>query len=322
MGLSYGFFNSLNGDRTYDTVQISELFDGLIRDGVFLYIGTSLGVTAGTGMHVNVGEGRAWFNHTWTKNDSSKPLDIDTADLLFPRIDAIIIEVDASENVRANDIKVIKGTAGNNPQRPTLINSGTLHQYPLAYVSVPVVTTSITQGLITKMVGTSACPYVTGPLELVNTEDLYAAWELEFTTWFDNAKGQLDTDPAGHLQNEIDDLPSFIARQGHATDPDWNSVGVTSFPNPVGKIQFGNHMGPFNAQNVTVTFPIAFSGTPLVFCQSDSGNSGGMISMRLVEVTATHFVVEQYYHSFAGGSNPILATTSGYTFNWMAIGPV
>ena len=39
MALTYGFYNSLNGDRKYNAMDISRLFDGLIKDGVFMSIG-------------------------------------------------------------------------------------------------------------------------------------------------------------------------------------------------------------------------------------------------------------------------------------------
>ena len=40
MALTYGFYNSLNGDRKYNAMDISRLFDGLIKDGVFMSIGS------------------------------------------------------------------------------------------------------------------------------------------------------------------------------------------------------------------------------------------------------------------------------------------
>ena len=34
MAFTSGFFNSVNGDRTYDALQMSQIFDGLIKDGI------------------------------------------------------------------------------------------------------------------------------------------------------------------------------------------------------------------------------------------------------------------------------------------------
>lgn len=101
MSVTYGFYNSLNGDRKYNAEQVSSLFDGLIIDGVFASVGTAFAVKATTGITVNVGIGKAWFNHTWTLNDSILPLEAPEAEVLLDRIDAVVLEVDATESVRA-----------------------------------------------------------------------------------------------------------------------------------------------------------------------------------------------------------------------------
>ena len=41
MALTYGFYNSKNGDRKYDAVAMSRMFDGIIRDGVISAYGKS-----------------------------------------------------------------------------------------------------------------------------------------------------------------------------------------------------------------------------------------------------------------------------------------
>ena len=64
MALTYGFYNSQNGDRTYDAADISSIFDG-VNDGVFMSIGDAFIVSAANGMQVTVGSGRA-SDHTWT----------------------------------------------------------------------------------------------------------------------------------------------------------------------------------------------------------------------------------------------------------------
>ena len=105
MSVTYGFYNSLNGDRRYDAIQITNIFNGLISDGIFATIGTCFVVKADVGIDVTVGIGRAWFNSTWTLNDSILPLTAPVSDVLLERIDAVVIEVNKSEAVRANSIK-------------------------------------------------------------------------------------------------------------------------------------------------------------------------------------------------------------------------
>ena len=216
MAFSCGFYNSLNGDRKYNTRQISEIFDGIIKDGVYMTIGEKLTVKEGTGMQISVGTGRAWFNHTWSLVDADLPLTVDQSDLVLDRIDAVVLEVNESNETRDNIIKVVKGTAASSPSKPEMSNTEFIHQYPLAYITVKKGVTSITTSDIEINVGKDNCPYVTSVLEAVSIEELYAQWEsqfsdweegqkMQFEAWFAMIKGQLSEDAAGNLQVQIDD---------------------------------------------------------------------------------------------------------------------
>ena len=206
MAVTYGFYDSLNGDRKYTSVQFSYLFNSLIKDGVFMHIGEHLNVKESTGMQVNVGSGFAWFNSTWTRNDADFPLDITISDLLQTRIDAIVLEVDETVSSRTNSIKVITGTPASNPQKPSLTNTKDIHQYPLAYVTVGVGVTSITQANIENCIGTDPCPFVTGVLDTIDATTLIAQWEAQFNEWFENLEDTLSGDVAGNLLNMINNL--------------------------------------------------------------------------------------------------------------------
>ena len=151
MSVSSGFFNSLNGDRKYNAAQMSAIFDGLIIDGVFASIGTAFAVKAAGGLTVNVGVGKAWFDHTWTVNDSILPMTAPEAEVLLDRIDAVVLEVNGMESVRDNTIKFVKGNPSIAPSRPTLTNEGNVHQYPLCYIYRKYGTAVINQADITPM---------------------------------------------------------------------------------------------------------------------------------------------------------------------------
>lgn len=166
--LTYGFYNSVNNDRRYNAIQFSKLFDGIITDGVFQTIENKLNVSPNSGMILNIETGRAWFNHTWNWNDATTLITIPASEIILPRIDAIVLEIDTSPSVRENSFKVVKGTPGAAPERPTLTKGEFVNQYPLAYVYVEATATQIVAGDITIMVGTTECPYVTGILETVD----------------------------------------------------------------------------------------------------------------------------------------------------------
>ncbi len=184
MSVTYGFYNSKNRDRRYDAIQMSSIFDGIIRDGVLQHFGTAMMVKESEGMMVNVGIGRAWFNHTWTLNDALLPLTLPLSEVILNRIDAVVLEVDARESVRANSIKIIKGTPASSPKNPTLIKTNDRWQYPLAYIRVNAGVKAIRQANITNCVGTSACPFVTAPLEKMSIDALVAQWGDQWKAFY------------------------------------------------------------------------------------------------------------------------------------------
>lgn len=199
MSFASGFFNSVDHDRLYDATDISRLFDGLIRDGIFASIGDCLVVKQSNQMNVTVGTGRAWFNHTWSYNDALYPVTIPPSEILMDRIDAVVLEINSVESVRANSIKLIKGTPSSTPTKPSLTNTKEVHQYPLAYVTVGKEVTSIRQADIENCVGTSVCPFVTGILEVISIEQLIPQWKdilnrfveentANFNTWMNGEK--------------------------------------------------------------------------------------------------------------------------------------
>ena len=211
MSVTYGFYNAKDHDRQYDAVQLSSIFDGLINDGIYATIGDAFVITAGSNMSVTVGTGRAWFNHTWTYNDAKLILTIPNSEVLLDRYDAVVLETNDADDVRANSIKVISGVAASSPKKPDLTNDTHTHQYPLAYIKVPANSTSVSQANIENCIGTSACPFVTGIVDTIDATTLFKQWNSEFDIWFDGMKGQLSTDAAGNLQTQINTLKNTIS---------------------------------------------------------------------------------------------------------------
>lgn len=203
MSVTSGFFNSVNGDRKYNAEQLSGIFDGIINDGVFANIGTAFSVTANTGNNITVGIGRAWFNSTWILNDALLSIAADESEVLLDRYDAVVIEIDRSNSVRAGSIKIVKGTAASTAQYPTMTSTLDVHQYPLAYIYRKAGSSAITQSDITNMVGTSSCPYITGILQVLDNDNIVAQWQDQFDTWLESLSDILDEDTAGNLAQRL-----------------------------------------------------------------------------------------------------------------------
>ena len=247
MALTFGFYDSLNHDRLYNAQQMSAIFDGIINDGVFASVGSHFSVVPGTGMHVLVKSGRAWFNSTWTLNDSDIDLTIDAADTLLGRIDTVVLEVNSEQATRANSIKVVKGTAASSPVKPTLTNTATVHQHPLAHVTVAKNTTAITASMIEIVVGKTDCPFVTAILQTTDITNLFAKWENDFQTWFSTVRSTLDGDVALNLQNQIDANWRKTLRE--TTPP---KIGLASTATPADMFDVLADVGDLNVWKKTV----------------------------------------------------------------------
>ena len=163
MTVTCGFFNG--SDRAANATDVCSIFDGLISDGIYDTIGTAFAVTAAGGNFLNLGPGRAWFNHTWTKNDATVVYEAPAAELLLHRWDRMVLEVDHSDAVRANRIFIMTGTPSSTPSLPSLSAGPLKFQYSLAKIYRAAGSTSIAQIDITPEQGTVATPFVNALVE-------------------------------------------------------------------------------------------------------------------------------------------------------------
>lgn len=236
MAVRSGFWNSVGTDvRTYYNNDFSKLISLLINDGVHQNYGNQFIVIPGDGMQVIVQTGRAWLNDSWIDNDNDMQISINEAPIVagFSRIDAIAIKIDASSSVRLGSIEYVVGTpTAETPSAPELVDTDSIHWHLLATVLVKTNDTAISASRITNYVGTNTLPFITGIVETINIDVLLSQWtaqwvewtddkntqwtawsaekSAEFITWFNHMKDQLDSDAAGHLQNEIDAITAEI----------------------------------------------------------------------------------------------------------------
>lgn len=261
MSLTSGFFDSLNGDRKYNTLQLSSIFDGIISDGVYATYGNHFLVSPVSGMQIKVGSGRAWLDHTWTLNTTDYPLTVEDAEVVLKRIDTVIIEVDRRDSGRINRLRILKGTPASSPSAPTLTNTDTLKQYPLANILVKPNVTEITTADITNRIGTSELPWVTGIIDHVTADELVAQWRSEFDTLLDTLNAMIsqvgqqtildnsvgasaiiktgDNAVTAATVKAIPDKPGAVTASHLSSDITYTAIGLTS--NQVRKITAGTN---------------------------------------------------------------------------------
>ena len=194
MAVTYGFFDSINGDRTYNADQISEYFLKLISNGVFATPSTSMQVIATTGLNVKVSAGWGFINCKWIKNDNDYSLQLDAADTTFARIDRVVLHLDTTPENRHIAIQIKKGTAAATPTAPALTRTGGVYELSLAQIAVAANATAITQANITdERADTSVCGYITGLIDQIDTTNLFAQFTAAFETWFESIKDEVQS---------------------------------------------------------------------------------------------------------------------------------
>ena len=331
MSVTFGFYNALNHDRKYDAIQVSSIFDGIINDGIYESIGTAMIVKATSYMVINIGIGRAWFNHTWTYNDSILPLTVQPSELVLNRIDTVILEVDSTRTVRTNSIKIIEGTPAATPVAITLVNNENVHQYPLARIYVKANATVITQADITNTVGTSECPFVTGIISTLSTDNLIQQWEssyeqwlseqtTSFNTWFAGLKNELDSNQAANLLNQIN-LVSAIEKE--KIDGYYNGTFLATHWEGATKETVNGTVQKVTASTaLTLTVTNTYT-SPLVYCENtDVTIISSSISSKTLTVNYTSLSAGTYVFHVSENASPFTqeATVTDVTANTL-LGP-
>lgn len=204
MALTSGFFNSLNRDRRYNAEQLAAIFDNILTDGIIASQGDHFAVTtANNGMQIMIGTGRAWFDHTWSKNDSIMVLTVSDSDATRQRRDIVVLEVNHENSIRKNSIKIVQGSPTANGTLPTLVNTTTIKQYPLAYITVPARATTISASNIENRIGLGSTPFSTGILQSTPLDSLWAQWKSQFEDWFEGIKLILSDDVIANLTAQL-----------------------------------------------------------------------------------------------------------------------
>lgn len=221
--IRFGFYDSLNGDRRYDALDMSSLFDGVILDGMYATINHYMEVepVAGTGLRVVVRPGRAILNHTWNYNDSNLQLSLGTAHASLSRKDAIVLEV--NRNTRTNAIKVISGTASANPQPPQLTGNANIMQYVLAYVRVRPKATSIKVSDISIQIGLTI-PFTFGLMKQIPIEE----YKKYYDKWFNKFNNLLSELKRTVSQEILDDIYAKLKTKVNKADKATTSTPVTN----------------------------------------------------------------------------------------------
>ena len=136
MAVTYGFFDSVNGDRKYSADDISNYFMSLIPDGVFANPENTLQVCESSGLTVKIMPGWGFIGRKWIHSDAEIFLTLDQPDIILNRADRIVIRLNRDVSLRNMEIAVKRGTPGESPVIPALQRDENVWEISLAYIMV------------------------------------------------------------------------------------------------------------------------------------------------------------------------------------------
>lgn len=233
-----GFWNSIDGDRTYSAEDMAIPFDGIITEGVFANWGDAFKATVIDGSTIAIGSGKAWLSKRWVQNDSVYQMSINVSEYASstePRTAVVGLDLKVEPYYRfarfSTDEQRYYGSYEEMLNAMTDRKAGR-NTLPLFAINFAAGDSSLQQSNITSLVGTSWCPYVTAPVQTITVDDIRSKWdasynalmkdivgnaktkaneaesnfEASFNTWFLTLKNQLNANQAANLQNQITSL--------------------------------------------------------------------------------------------------------------------
>ena len=178
-------------------------------------------------MTVKVSPGFANLNGKPGYWPDTNTLSLETASGVYSRIDTIVLRRDNTN--RQISLEVVTGVASASPQPTAPQRTSDIFELVLAQILVGVGVTEITAANITDTrTDSTICGYVTATVDQMDFDQFktqFDGWVADFeaseeewqddtmaafAAWFEEIRGQLDEDAAGHLQNEIDDLQADL----------------------------------------------------------------------------------------------------------------
>lgn len=130
--MDYGFYNSVNGDRTYNAEDMNNMFQGVISYGILRGVGEEFKVTASEALgSVRIGSGKAWLNNTWSHNKYAYDFRLPDGDAITSRIDLLCLVVDKDNRENRIEIKQGEPSAEGSEVQPGYTEG---FEYPLAYI--------------------------------------------------------------------------------------------------------------------------------------------------------------------------------------------
>lgn len=192
-----GFYDAVNGDRTYSANDMNKPYKRLVSNGVFATQygdpSTDFQVAPQSGLYITVAAGQGIFGDKWVENEVDLTILVPENNTVLPRLDSVIAQVDLRQSGRVANIVYRTGSPASNPQAPAINETSGVMEYRLANVRVNASATAISGSNITDCRGSDECPWITALIKQVDTSDLYRQWQAAYAEYFARSTEDIDT---------------------------------------------------------------------------------------------------------------------------------
>ena len=301
-----GFFNSIGGDRTYTADDMMRPYNRLVSNGVFA---TNQGtpstdlqvVSSGDGMVITVNAGEGVFNGRWFKNPSGILVTVPDNTNILPRVDSVIVQVDARSSGRVGNIVYRTGTPATYPAPPFINEVTNVWEYRIANIRVEPNATSIEQSKITDCRGTDT-PWVEALIIQPDVSTLFYQWQSALSDFYNEATEEYE-DYVTEQQQAWEDFMSSLTEELSAST---NVIMLTSRYVTSGSENYNIPIGitSFNKNtDVLLVFINGLMAGPNMWTMNNAGTSivleNPLGSDQSVSFVALHSVISSDLQSVA-----------------------
>lgn len=228
-------------DRSYLAKEFMDYFALFIGNGVFVSPVNQLMVVPGVGRTVVVSPGWAFINGGWYHNDTELSLELAANGSSTNRVDSVRVRYSAAD--RKIKAIVLNGETG-------VTRGDTIWDLEIAQViTTPGFTTVSAANISDMRPDGKVCGFVTGLLEVVSAEGLFAQFQAMFEEWFVGVKDQVTGDLAIRLQQEFEELNQAVVNYQMNVEQQ-----ITEYKNTTDKSIEGIQQIATNAYNTMKAF--------------------------------------------------------------------
>lgn len=318
------FFNSVNYDRVYSAEDWAEYFKRFIGNGVYAQPDTGMQIVSDGGMGIKCLDGSCFINgYTGVATEIEDKLTLEIGDILYDRIDAVVARLDL--NSRDIHIEVIQGLPAETPEKPEHLRTAMIFDLVLAYATVSVGATEITDADIEDVrADETLCGFVKGVVEQIQTGELFKQYKKEW-----------DLLMAGVALDEPSIIEAFKALNSvRSVNGVFPVDGNVVIPSPSYKIITGTYTGGMNNYTIendygtsaTTGQYVEIGETPYIIIvahpKPNYGSQGFSIAVDGIPAKANRTELSVMENGFFVYDGDLGTNKSNYTYVYIAFVPI